>query len=360
MAVRYIFVVAFLIYGFWYIFPQNEAGETSIEKLTEEIRRNPNDAGLYEERGYYLKKAGKLREAKNDLDAALALDPQKAYSNYLRGNIYLETESYAEALKDLNMAVSLNPGEKEYYFTRGIAHILLKNFDAALDDMDYCIKNKSPGGLPYFFKALIYFRTGKYQESLRNINIAIGIEPEAFQSYEFRMQLNLFCLLRPQEAMADINRILSLGADRDIVYFCRAYIYLTNREYDRAFEDIEIYINRTRGNESVNLLRAEAYSVRGTIYSIRKEYRKAIEDRDTALKVDPDANIYSGRGTTYLFMAEQEKDPVLRREYRRKGEEDMRKAKERYRDPDPKLIDLLSRHWDRQQLYDAAKFPLYF
>ena len=72
-------------------------------------------------------------------------------------------------------------------------------------------------------------------------------------------------------------------------------------EYGRAIEDL---------NEAVNLLpgNAAAYTIRGSVYTDKREYEQAIEDIGQAIKLDPTCSSWIlYRGIAHELKGEQDR-----------------------------------------------------
>lgn len=97
---------------------------SDIEKRSEYIRLNPNDAKGYNNRGYKYHNRGDFQLAIKDYDEAIRLEPNSGaiYSN--RASTYFKLKNYAKAIRDLSEAIRLDPAdESTYRQLRGLAYI---------------------------------------------------------------------------------------------------------------------------------------------------------------------------------------------------------------------------------------------
>ena len=71
----------------------------------------------------------------DDLNHAIALDPQNAFLFYNRGNLYVQRKEYERAIEDYTAAISINRSLAEAYYNRGLAYINSDNKRKGLQDL---------------------------------------------------------------------------------------------------------------------------------------------------------------------------------------------------------------------------------
>ncbi len=91
----------------------NAALVAKLEKLNQDIRRDPQNAIAYNDRGLTHAKLGDLEAALADLNRAIELDSQDAEARYNRGIIHDELGNTAEAIADYTQFLALHPAEDE-------------------------------------------------------------------------------------------------------------------------------------------------------------------------------------------------------------------------------------------------------
>jgi len=78
------------------------------------LAMNPRSAGAYAERGVLRQIQGDLEPALTDFNQALALDPRLAEAYYNRGLIYEKKGLLSQALRDARAAWRLNPAHRPF------------------------------------------------------------------------------------------------------------------------------------------------------------------------------------------------------------------------------------------------------
>ena len=89
---------------------------------------------------------------------------------------------------------------------------------------------------------------------------------------------------RYDDAIREFNIAINIYPEYDMNYVARGETYYIKKEYDKAIGDFNIAI-------ALNPKRDLAYSHRGDAYIGRKEYDKAISDFDRAIELDPNLEI---------------------------------------------------------------------
>lgn len=169
-----------------------------------------------------LANKGMWNEAIAEADKAVALssDYTQAYSS--RGNIYALQGQYDKAIADYSKAIELDPGDAEAYYNRGVMHAQKRDYDQAIE----------------------------------NYNKALEVDPKYFVSY-----------------------------------FARGSAHANKGDYDQGFSDYDKALE-------INTKYAEVYLNRGLLYYlVKRDYDKAIADFSKAVEINPkDVDAYYNRG----------------------------------------------------------------
>lgn len=105
------------------------------------IEKKSKDNGyrLFLNRAIAQKMSGDALSALEDMNKAIALEPDNAALYKLRGNVHVLLNNYIEAVQDYDKAIDLNPQFAEAYFNRGIAHVLDNNRTDACADFEQSV-----------------------------------------------------------------------------------------------------------------------------------------------------------------------------------------------------------------------------
>lgn len=161
------------------------------------IKINPECADAYILRAQLHDKNGSIKLADEDYSKSIALNPS-LFAYKKRAEFYVSRELYARAIPDLQKALELFPAdvrslywlgksyaeESEYdkancylsqvisnnlatasfrsaaYMDRGLVYVLSGKYDYAMSDFNALIKLRSDDAARYYYKAMLYMKTG--------------------------------------------------------------------------------------------------------------------------------------------------------------------------------------------------------
>ena len=182
----------------------------AIEDFDRAIALNPDYTLAYNNRGVTFKKAGMLREAIEDFDRAIALNPSyyNAYNN--RGSAYGKIGLFDKAIEDFNKAISLNPSFYETYLNRGAMFGEAGMLDKAIESFNQAIAGDPNYADAYYNRGFTYSLLGQDTLALADYNKAIGLNRNQAQAYLNRGKLLLKTGDR-ERGIADVRKACELG-----------------------------------------------------------------------------------------------------------------------------------------------------
>ncbi|MFH1226595.1 MAG: tetratricopeptide repeat protein [Planctomycetota bacterium] len=180
-----------------------------------------------------------------------------------------------------------------------------------------------------------YKEKGDNDKAYEYFSKAIEATPTLAYSYYERAFITQYIRNKPDEAIADFEKVLELDPNSHIGWFAKGNIALNKQKYDDAIasfsKTIELYpeydwaynnrgnVYRAKGeieqaikdlNKAIELNPkfAEAYINRGSAYQDKDELDRAIADYNEALRLAPKlAPAYTNRGTAYQNKGELDK-----------------------------------------------------
>jgi protein O-mannosyl-transferase len=110
----------------------------AIEQYNKGIRIMPYVL-IYINRGVAYGELGQYKQAIDDFDHAIRLNPGYQIPYYNKGVVYGKLGRYKQAIEEFNKAISRNPEYAEGYYRRGVAYILQGNYqDGCRDAQKAC------------------------------------------------------------------------------------------------------------------------------------------------------------------------------------------------------------------------------
>jgi tetratricopeptide (TPR) repeat protein len=104
-----------------------------------------------------------------------------------RGLSYCQFDQLNEAMEDFNICIKSRPETWDYYQDRSKLYVALKQFDKAIADASTMVKLK-PDSSRYSMRARIYYMAKDYQNSIKDWNRAIVLNPQNASFYATRAQ----------------------------------------------------------------------------------------------------------------------------------------------------------------------------
>jgi tetratricopeptide (TPR) repeat protein len=163
----------------------------ALAHIEAEIRKHPNHAELYRERGVIHRRLHHLDQAQADFNRIFAIQPTDAESYISRSTALLHMRYRDDALKDAEQAIKLAPRNPDGYILRGILHLGGKTDDQAIADFTRAIALQPDRALTYVSRSSAHINRGEYalanEDCLRAIALmpnhtaTMGTDPETAQ-----------------------------------------------------------------------------------------------------------------------------------------------------------------------------------
>jgi tetratricopeptide (TPR) repeat protein len=238
------------------------------------------------------------------------------------GFIYETQTKYDRALEEYSAALNLvkktEPRdvklESELYARLGNVHLVLNDLASARERFSQAIAVNSDLGPAYSYLGTLYEKEGQSDQAIKMFRRAIEINPWDVVSIH---NFGLFYLnsMRFDEAIARFKRVIELAPEHSGAHNNLAYIYGTQGKYDlmeaearkavyynpqgasARYNLASLYLNTGRIEEAIAQYRAitqtsprdssNAYNQLGIIYAQRNDLKRAIDNWQKALEIDP-------------------------------------------------------------------------
>lgn len=300
-----------------------------------------------------------FKDAKDNYNKAIELQPNYYEGYYKRGIVENELSDTTAAIEDLCRSISLKPDFGDGLWLRGSIYFNLKNYEGAKKDFLEYLKNKSTSpealfniglcnlNLSNFPEAISYFTDAKESYKNRFDNNEYNLrDAERWGNLEqFRAMLKMqkevlgteikcdywigICYYKNKQYQKAINSLDFLAKlDTTMVYsynlFVEHLLSINYRGfakknlqlYTEAINDFTTLINwykRLNSNSSfrstdTHYLLFNSYLNRGLIYSEKKDYEYAINDFTEATLIFPTNGIaFLLQGQIYELQGEKQK-----------------------------------------------------
>jgi tetratricopeptide (TPR) repeat protein len=217
----------------------------------------------YLDRGIFLIQRGEYQRALEELDRAIQSDEQLDLAYYQRGRAHFLLGDHERAIEDYTQALAHSFNDIKLYIDRGAALEAIKSYGAAEADYTAYLAKSPRAFTVYRYRGIVRTYQGNYQQAIADFDIVLAAHPEDAMTINSR-GIARFNMGDEQGALEDYTRAAQL------------------------------------------LPRFEVFSNLGETYSARKEYQKAKENFDQAIRLNPTyVSAYRGRAVSEWYLGDR-------------------------------------------------------
>ncbi|XP_065910074.1 uncharacterized protein [Dysidea avara] len=281
----------------------DEASESNTSEKVDEVSLDIQKATTVEtkaiylcRRGALLRKLGKLVDARDDLEKAIALVPRLVDAYWHRHCLFLIQNDSSSAMADLDTILTLNRRHTKAYRSKAI---LLAN-TGDLKEALFCLsqtvvldrKNKSL----YKQRAAMYEQKGSIESAIEDYQTMVDIDPSDSGAI-LKMGIHYYNKSMWSAASQSFSKLVQQDASNTTARVYRAQTQWKLGNYVQALQDLSAAVHLDPNN-------AAAYYHRACLIRIRHPH-KALQDYSTSLLLDNSVNnvmAYLHRGILYTSM----------------------------------------------------------
>lgn len=158
---------------------------TAYDLYTRATELGSKNLSTYTNLGILNYRRKRYKEALDNYDTAIGIDPTDEQSRFNRAMLRIEVGDLNNATTDLDTLLLINPDKDEAYYERGIVALQTRDYRKAMDDFKH-LMNKYPGFIPAYFShaqaaeglgmkrqaAIDRYRASRIEEDATNGNAA--------------------------------------------------------------------------------------------------------------------------------------------------------------------------------------------
>ena len=230
-----------------------ETGDSvgALEWINKALEINKYDADLLHHRGVMLARLERYKEAEEDLDRSIYLDPSDAGVYITRAMVRYFQDNLNGALADYDMSITIDPGNVTGHYNRGNLRAQVGDDNRAIEDFDVVIDAEPDNMMAIFYRGILRENTGDYRGAEQDISRVLEEYPQFIQGYQIRSEV--------REKLGN-----SRGAEQD------AMVVL--REQNRRFNNAMGYSDDTEKEDESKTRERSDKNVRN--------YRKIVVDEN--------------------------------------------------------------------------------
>jgi len=150
-----------------------------IQKLTEEIELDPNNADLYGKRGYEYSVLGQHEEAIENFNKSLELDLDYVWGYIHRIWSYTQLGRYDKAIEDYEKAfefIEFRPNLAWSYRYRGVEYAVMNRHDKAIECYDKSLEIDPEDARTYYRRAWSYAQLGQRDKAVKDYGKTLELD----------------------------------------------------------------------------------------------------------------------------------------------------------------------------------------
>ena len=318
--------------------------ENAYEDISEAIKLQPLEAGLYVNRAFLRYNLDDYFGAMADYDYALQLDPLNVAAIFNRGLLRMEVRDNDNAIKDFTKVLELAPDDYRALYNRAYLYSEKHDVKHAMDDINRLVEAFPELPEALYMRSNLHRLSGNMALAEKDYNKALalskslrpasettdggnatgnGVSPSATGDTELTNDAvaRRFAALRTVDNPVDVEeeynnknirgRVQDRSRRIELVQLTNADIALSDEDIiNRHFKSIEYYNSYI----ATHTPRAIDYFGRAMDFMMLRDYASAVEDLNKALNLTPDFALgYFARGVARYksFMANAGNNTVV-------------------------------------------------
>jgi rhomboid protease GluP len=155
----------------------------AVEDCDKAIALDPKNSGAYFDKALALHKLEDYKQAIEVLNKTIQANPLPAAQYNMRAWSELALGETKQALNDVNRCLAQNKESAEALDTRAVIYYCLKEYKHGLEDLDRALLLKPKEGACHYHRAMIYEQMGQNSKAAQEFDLArtLGYEPESWE-----------------------------------------------------------------------------------------------------------------------------------------------------------------------------------
>ncbi|MDP4266599.1 MAG: tetratricopeptide repeat protein [Bacteroidota bacterium] len=266
--------------------------DAALNKLTEQINKDPKNAILYNERAKIYIQKHIIDSALQDIKRALIRDTTRSDFYITLSDVYFSIKKGASAKLALQKAIYIDPKNIDAYTKIAELYYYEKDYNNTLDNINKALKVYKIIPKAYFISGMVYKEKGDTLKAIENIKTAIEQKPDYYDAN--LMLAKIYSAKKNKLAIDYYNSALNINPKSIEVLYGLGLFYQNNNQINKA---IDCYMNILQ----ISPQNKFAHYNLGYINLIYlNKYQEAIRHFTNAINCDHNyVEAYYNRGYTY-------------------------------------------------------------
>jgi len=155
---------------------KNKTYEEIIKTYKKIIEEDPTNDDAYKEKGRFLIKLNKPKEAIEEFDKAIKLNPKNHNAFYYKANALTDLDLTNTALEAYEHAIQLNPDEHKFYINKSLVLYKKEEFDKALTNSILALAKNPNSATAFIIKGMTLGKLEKHEDSIEAFKSALSLD----------------------------------------------------------------------------------------------------------------------------------------------------------------------------------------
>jgi tetratricopeptide (TPR) repeat protein len=253
--------------------------DSAIHELKRALELDPYDTDAMFGLGVAYRKRGELTDASRVFTDISKRDPDFAGLAEQRGLLLEAQGQHTQAVAAYRAALDKDPSDMALVLRLGAAQVLASKLDEAEQTLAKVIREMPNSAEAEYFIGRIAFARGRTPDALAHFDRALGLDNTKAEYHQY-VARSTFDMGNFGRSMEEVEQTLKHDPSVGDAYWVRAMIRLRTGAVRDALKDLDRAIR-------LNPARIEAHAVRGDCYEQLRQLPEAIRAYKTALEGDP-------------------------------------------------------------------------
>lgn len=273
-------------------------GDPTIDAITDEIRKHPDDAQLYLKRAQVFYDHQAYDQSIQDLARVMKLDSTNLRAHHLLADAYMDSNQSNMALKTMQRAAALYPDSIRTKLKLSEFQLILKQYDGAMHTLDDIMKIRPGDPEALFMLGMVFRDQGKTEQAIGAFQSAVERNPDMVEAWVILG--DLMDRTHNPRALQYFDNAIRVDPTNVEALHAKAY-YLQNN--DKIDEAIDIY----KQIHLINPQYPEAYLNIAILQLYRDSVDAAMKELTILKGIDPtNAAAWFYIGKAHQFNGEKE------------------------------------------------------
>jgi tetratricopeptide (TPR) repeat protein len=275
----------------------------ALADYNQALRQDPNYTLALIERAYCRTEVAEYKGAIEDLDKYIRVNSNDSRAHANRGLNHANLGNYELAIADYNKAIEINPKSAPAYNNRGFAYANQGNYEQAISDYNKAIEyNHDPLTFPYRNRGWAYYKQNNYEQAIADLSKAIEIDPNYAVTYYNRGIVRSHQGDR-QGAIKDFQKAAELYQKQGQTNDSQDALNQIKKLQESSPTELPTSTTSSTVSPTPTTMTAKELYDRGLDKSNQGDYKRAIEDFNQALQLEPNYILaYYQRGYARAFL----------------------------------------------------------